>query len=283
MAEYQYRKHIRIMQNALPIFFAILIVLSWGSLGIMSLAGNLNLKLVTFLGIIGIVLTFVFGLYAFLIWFILRKFTKIRVSFDGEAITYINVKGQQVIPVEDIVKLEFPSVPYMGGWLTIHSKDGSKIRLTVVLEGIGHFLRSLKEALDARGQSVVYDAQKIFSFYKTAQYADDSWERLYSIFFRLVLLSLLNVGVGFALHFFHFQNFLGIILIVISVLGTLLAYPIADLTIARRMSKGASQTEFYVPERDLEFESKLFRRTAIIYSEIYLGIVLVFCIIHSCL
>jgi hypothetical protein len=108
----------------------------------------------------------------------LKRFQSISVTLTDDEIIYINSKKCISIAYEDIEKLEFSSVKYMGGCVEIVYKGGA-IRLTVVLEDIGEFIYKLKDKINEQNRSHVCSEKKLFSFFKTAVFADESWDRLY--------------------------------------------------------------------------------------------------------
>ena len=182
MRKYVYREHLRnpiklmlgMLAFIVSIFIYGAIITLIGSSG----AERSRILLVLGVGLVGILV--IIGIESVILYFIMiRRFKKINVSIGEEGIIYNNIKGEKVIKYEDIEKLKFSSVKYTGGWAKIKYKGGN-IRLTVVLEGIGEFLKELKFHLDEKGMSHIYNEKKLYSFYKTATYSDQGWERLYS-------------------------------------------------------------------------------------------------------
>ncbi len=168
MGDYKYRKHIGWMRTGFLWFFLV--------------TGSLLIAGLSYLGHLAIGLTIGFVLIGegILLWGILNRFTKVRVSTEDDALVYRNAKGETRILYRSISELKFPSVRYLGGWIKIISRDDS-IRLTVVVEGIALFLCELKLGLHRNESSALYDNEKFFRFFKTAAYCDESWARSHEI------------------------------------------------------------------------------------------------------
>lgn len=268
--QYFYRKHIRGIQKVMPIALVALAALYIAAAVLLLLAVNsidIRIKLVL-LGVGTVITTFII-IEGILIWFFFRRFTKVNVTLTEDYIIYKNIKGETKIAVDEIRKLEFPSIKYTGGWLKI-VHPGGNIRLTVVLEGIGSFLKELKAILDRKDKQNTYDPKAMFSFYKTAEFADQSWERLYSIFTKLLLLIGLNLLIGIL--FFLVSGDLPMkgMWVLASFALPALTYSAAEFVIATAIAKKSDETAFEVPGRDYSFEGKVYRNTILIYSLLYL-------------
>jgi hypothetical protein len=262
--EYHYRAHIRWGQWVLPVFFAGLAALP------------LVCRLVFFGTLRGqsalaTVVTAVFPLYIALLgvpaWYFYYRLAAVRVSLDEEGIVYKHRGGTMKIPFESVSQLKFAAMRYMGGWIKIVSGGGS-IRLTVVVDGIGAFLQELKTALDSRGLSDRYDSARFFRFLKTAEFLDQSWERLYSCFWRLALAYVAFViassvlGVGLAILVGAGPLFL-LGWVVLAALWPVPAFVVAELRLARRIAKASDENAFSCPPRDPAHERKVYLTTAL--------------------
>lgn len=173
---FRYRKHLRYIQYIVPSIMGIFTILMWGTIWVLNTIYYLYQNFPELYMIAGVLSIFflIDGLFSF---FFLRRFNRVEIILNDENIIYKNIKGESIIPICEIKKLEFPSVKYAGGWIKIISEK-KNIRLTVVVEEIGDFLKSLKSSLDSRGMESVYNPKKFYSFYKTAEFADQSWRRM---------------------------------------------------------------------------------------------------------
>jgi len=268
---YVYRKHLRAPFKYLLLLEAIIFMgIALALVGLI-LTDKVKMKGHGYL-IIGIILLVVFLLISIemgIVYLLLiRHFKAINVTLTEDTIVYTNSKGQILIPYEDIEKLEFPSIKYTGGWVKIIYKGGN-IRLTVVLEHIGEFISELKEKLKERQMDHVYNEKKMFSFFKTAVFSDESWERLYH-----------NGKVQIATHFLCIL-FTTVILLFVdypgnnqtyimgSVFAPLLGYLISEVIIGIRVKKRVVNAELKLLPRDPKFEYRIFHIFIIGFSILY--------------
>ncbi|MBS5936997.1 hypothetical protein E5347_01065 [Clostridium sartagoforme] len=257
---YEYRKHLR--GSFLNYCVAIVVLLSLAlliGLGAVFSVGS-KLKGTDFL-LIGAITVgmfiFIFIEFTLIYFLFLKRFKYINVKLDEEAIIYNNKKKKIVIPYDDIISMRYPSIRYTGGWMEI-KYNGGKIRLTVVLENIGDFMYNLKEILDKRGRSAVYNEKKSFNFFKTATFSDESWERIYKIYKYLLSIEYLSVFIAIFLSRFGViqNNFTSII---VFFLAPTIGYLISEIIIGTRVSKRVVHDEFRVIPRDLSKETKFAR------------------------
>ena len=270
--KYIYRKHLRKPAKFfLFIEFMFIISYATASLGLASRVKTTNSPTLwsIILGVaIGIiVLLSLEFLFIYLIMY--RKFKKIEVTLTEEEIIYNNSKGEMRIPYENIQALKFPSIKYTGGWLKIIHTNGN-IRLTVVLENIGDMLTILKENLDKRNMSAVYNEKKMYNFFKTAKYSDQSWGRIYEIIKFFIVYIVLNLGVIAIFSRYFTTAPINIFLVIGSIVGPLIPYLISEIILGIKLAKGSSKDSFSVPERDKPFENKLYKWLFGIYIIIYL-------------
>jgi len=173
-----------------------------------------------------------------------------------------NRKGVTKIPFESIEKLEFPSVKYTGGWLKVVSKDET-IRLTVVIEDIGDLLGELRGALDRAGLSDRYDRKRMFSFFKTAVFADLGWARLYRVFWRFILAALLCAAGGVLCAFLAGVGLGGLIFWpVISSQFPIAVYLYTEIVFGRRVAKASDEESFSCPGPDPVWENAIYRKAS---------------------
>lgn len=269
--QYVYRKHLRHPQKYLLTILAFFVIVYIAFSSIFILANNdMNRGLgITIFAIVGVVIFGIIALeFLFLYFVFFRRFKDINVTLTDDGIIYNNINGVTIIPYQDITGLNFPSVRYVGGWLKILHTKGN-IKLTVVLENIGDFLKNLKLKLDSMNFS--YDEKKMYNFYKTAEYSDQSWERLYEYIKWLLLYMVLNLALSALFISMGIDAGLAFLLIISSIIMPTLVFLTAEIIIGRKLAKGASREEFSVPERDRKFEAAVYKWAYSIYTVLYLA------------
>ena len=270
--EYIYRKHLREPGKFLGgmIGFISLIYSFFGAAFLLSVETD---KLKTFLIIfivVGAVGLGIIGIEFIILYHIIfKRFKNIRAVLTKDGIVYRNVKGETFVAYEDITELRFPSIKYAGGWLKIVHRHGD-IKLTVVLENIGEFLKNLREELDKRGMQEVYDEKAIYSFYKTAYYSDQSWERVYSYIRGLLLFIGGNLTISLIFVALTKNDGFRFIAVITAALFPTIAFIVSEVIIGRKLARGASEESFTVPARDKVFEIKTYKRIFGIYSVVYI-------------
>lgn len=250
--------------------FIFIISYSTVSLALVSTIKNIN-KTTFVLSLLGagIFIVVLVSLELLIIYFVLyKRFKKINVTLTEEGIIYNNSKGEIRIPYENIQYLKFPSIKYVGGWVKIIHTNGN-IKLTVVLENLGDMLNILRETLDKRNMSSVYDKKKMFKFFKTAKYSDQSWERIYEIIKLFIIFMLINLGVTFIFSGYITEPSVIILLLIWGILGPFIPYIISEIILGIKLAKGSLKDSFSVPKRDKNFENKLYRLLFGIYIIIY--------------
>ena len=264
--QYIYRKHIRIMQKVMPAFLGCLaVIILIASIVVASFMKNeLNKILVL---IPGVFLFFIVSIEALFIWFIFRRFTKVSVKLTEDYLIYTNIKGETTVPIDQIQKLEYPSIPYIGGWLKI-IYPGGNIRLTVVLENIGDLLRKLKMNLDSKGNQC-YNRKDMFNFYKTAEYSDQSWERVYEIFVKILLLTFLSIFLGVLLYILSGQPKIMVFWALASAILPLITWLIAEIVFMVKSASGSNEEKFEVKPRDRVYEKKVYTLSFAVYAVLY--------------
>lgn len=212
--------------------------------------------------------------YLIIYFTIYRRFKKIYVVLAEEEIIYNNARGEIRIPYENIKALKFPSIKYMGGWIKIIHNKGN-IRLTVTLQSIGDMVKGLKNKLDEKNISNVYNEKAIYNFIKTGEYSDQSWERVYENLKVFVIAISLSVGATVIASIFITEIIVKIFVFAGSLVGPLLAFIISEIVFARELAKGASKENFYVPDRDKRFELKIYKWTFGIYLFVFLMVLII--------
>jgi len=278
MKEYVYRKHLREPIKLIAVIMVLLVsmILEIGIIyGLRSGTGEGWLIFAT-VSISAVVLFIIVGLELLILYHILfKKFKNISISLNDEGITYNNIKGTQFIDYKSIQAIKFPSMKYLGGWVKIKS-SGQTIRLTVVLENIGEFVKELKEKLDERGMSNLYNDKKLYNFCKTGIYIDHSWARLYE---KMKISSILYfVGMILAIVYSDLINKHGFALLytLLLMLYPFIVYIVGEIILSRKFSNKVKQEGHLIYERDRTQENTIYRN---IY--IALGILIVIFLIVS--
>jgi hypothetical protein len=106
-----------------------------------------------------------------------KRLSSTEVKLTEEGLSYSNHHRTVFLKYEEITKIDSRSVNFAGGWFNVLSASNKPIRLTITLQGVGELILILKERMDANGLSDRYDHKKLFNFFRTATYGDQSWER----------------------------------------------------------------------------------------------------------
>ncbi len=280
--EYRYRKHIRWGQYVSPVICFIccsgmlvtpLFCLMHESSA--SLFKVLSEELLAQLSILYLVLFLEIFLFGILLWYVSYRQAGVCVSFDDEGVIYRYRGSEQRIEFNDMSRIVFPSSPCLDGWLKIVSPNAT-IRLTVLLEGIDDFLLELKAALDSRELSDRYDRARFFRFLKAATYLDQSWARLYSVWWKVVLLTLLNAAVGYVFFIFGLET---VWWIVLSAGWPLVVWGVVEIIFMRRVAKLSVEESFTCPPRDLAYERAVNRKAVLLGALFYLAISIIILIL----
>lgn len=269
--QYQYRKHLTYIRNIFPIFIAVILVF----LGVLIVINRPSIIVISMFSFFSIFMI----LFSVFIWIFYGRFTLVKVSIDSDAIIYTNYKGDTIIKYEDITEIKFPSLNYLGGWIEIKTAKKT-IRLTVVIENIHTFLLELKCELDKRGLANKYNYDKYFMFLKTSIYSDDSWRRVYNIWWKLFLSTILAIGISVATGILlDFGIILGLTVFLSFVIPTIV-YLITEIIFGRRVAKLSDKNSFYIPEPDLQYEASI-NKKAVLWGSLAFIIILVMQIILS--
>lgn len=198
-----------------------------------------------------------------------RRFKYISIKLGEQGIVYTNIKEQIFIPYEDINMIQFPSIKYMGGWTKIVYRNGN-IRLTVVLENIGEFMEELKQKLDERNMMDVYDEDKFFSFYKTAVFADESWERLYGNIATQAITCFVCILITIVTLVLHGGHVNSTLYMYASLIVPILGYLISEIIMVFQVKKRIEDDCYQLLARNKDFEKKIFNYCSLGAAIIYL-------------
>ncbi len=273
---YQYRKHIQWGQYVLAVLFSIFI-LAWVFFGIklfLQLPNSDYLPSSFRITILAIVAcgTIFFIAECFFIWYLYYRLAGVRVTLEEDYVSYKHRGGETKIEFANITKIGLPSIPYLGGWLTVVSEK-EKIRLTVVVSEIGDFVQTLKASLDKIGLANRYNESKLFLFLKTAVFSDQSWDRIYSLFWKLFVATLGIGGLGIATPVMSRNG--GSFWILFSFVFPTLLYIVTEIVFGVRIAKTSIRASFFVPPRDLAHENSVYKATSVIGIIVYLIMALI--------
>ena len=267
--EYRYRRHIFWMQYyIIPILTGIAIFFIWVGLGVSLLVSStppINLALD------GISFTGVALLEGLVLWYICYRLTGVSVSISEGVIIYKSRTGENRIRPDEITRIQFPSIRYGGGWIKIVSA-AKTIRVTVVVEEIGRFLKELKELLDDTGHSHRYEHQKFFNFLKTATFSDQSWDRFYLIFWRMLLAAFIFGIMGIIFAMVGDFGLLGMAAwLQLSTLWPILVWVAVEIAFSRKIAKESDKETFVCPSRDVVYERAVAFKASLAGLIIYLA------------
>ena len=189
--KYTYRGHLRKIQKWMLIIgipLSILFVILGIILGIAT--GKY-----TFVGV-----GLFFGIYDLLLYKTYDRFTKAEFILDEEKIT-LKIKDviKQEIKFADITKIDSKSIRYTGGWMLIYGQSKKPLRLMVTIKDIGLMIKRIKQKIDEIEMSHVYQEDKLIKFFKTAYYADQSWQRSSYFMPRYLLILLVQMILAISL------------------------------------------------------------------------------------
>ncbi|PKM50172.1 MAG: hypothetical protein CVV02_12450 [Firmicutes bacterium HGW-Firmicutes-7] len=274
---YVYRKHLRAsFKHMMLMELIILLVISIMLFGLIITGGQKldRIGLIVFCFVMLIVFLFISLEMVLIYLLLLKRYKLISITLTDDAIEYTNFKGKIIIPYEDIERLEFPSIKYTGGWTKIIYKGGN-IRVTVVLEHVGDFICKLKEKLNTREMAHVYNEKQLFSFYKTAVYSDESWERLYHNFKFQLATHYLCIILTIMIRLFYWNSSFNKPLIFGSLGIPLLGYLVSEIIIGVKVKKRVEREKLRLLPRNPDFERKVFKISMIVFSVGYLLILLI--------
>ncbi len=214
----------------------------------------------------------IFVVEGVLLWYLYYRLAGVRVVIENNAIIYRYRKGETKINFDKITKIRLPSIPYLGGWITIIAGK-EKIRLTVVVSEIGDFVQTLKASLDKIGLADRYNESKLFLFLKTAVFSDQSWDRIYSIFWKLLVATLVVGGLGIATTTISKNG--GSFWVLLSFVFPILVYIFTEIVFGVRIAKTSIRESFFVPPRDVVYENSVYKVASVIGIIIYLIMALI--------
>lgn len=242
--EFRYRPHVKWFQYGIVVFVGLISVLPNTVIAIRTgLDGDMS--------ILALSMALAMGVMTLVLFWLFRTMASTRVTIDDNGIHYRNYRKDFTVGYDEISRLKFPSIPYLGGWIKIIS-DEPDIRLTVVLEDLDELVSILKEKLDATDNSASYDRDKLFTFYKTAGFSTRSWDRGYRFF---VPVTVVTIAIGAAWVFgadavFDHMTLGTFLFIAATTVLPFFGWMVGEVFLLISLIRGADEETFSLPDRD---------------------------------
>lgn len=212
-------------------------------------------------------------------WYIMSRFNKVRVSIDEDKIIYKNYKGEKIIKLEDIDRIQFLTIKYTGGWMKIRSNKKT-IRFTMVIKDIHRLSIELKKYLDTKGLNQVYKEKHYKNFIKTAAYIDDSLERIYKIWWKLMLstigISVMGILLGILLGLGEEKT---LIFAIIVFFYPNVVFSITEFIFAIKVGRLFKKDMELILKRDTLYEKRIYKNVIIWSLLVYMPMVIVFMLV----
>ncbi|AUD63296.1 hypothetical protein BK010_06720 [Tenericutes bacterium MO-XQ] len=192
-----------------------------------------------------------FGIYDLLLYKTYDRFTKAEFILDEEKIT-LKIKDviKQEIKYADITKIDSKSIRYTGGWMLIYGQSKKPLRLMVTIKDIGLMIKQIKQKIDEIEMSHVYQEDKLIKFFKTAYYADQSWQRSSYFIPRYLLILLVQMILAISLLIIK-ENRLIIFLFIVAIVILLFGFIYVEYFIyVKNIRKQSDQTNWDIVPYD---------------------------------
>ncbi len=192
-----------------------------------------------------------FGIYDLLLYKTYDRFTKAEFILDEEKITYTHENViKQEIKYADITKIDSKSIRYTGGWMLIYGQSKKPLRLMVTIKDIGLMIKQIKQKIDEIEMSHVYQEDKLIKFFKTAYYADQSWQRSSYFIPRYLLILLVQMILAISLLIIK-ENRLIIFLFIVAIVILLFGFIYVEYFIyVKNIRKQSDQTNWDIVPYD---------------------------------
>lgn len=202
-----------------------------------------------------------------MIWKVFGRLTSTTISLGEESIVYTVGNRETVVPYEQITAIEIRSVRYVGGLFKIKSPMKT-MKLAIAVNDIHRLIQLLKLELDSRGMASVYKPKKLFQFFKTSAFADESWARIYRIWWKLILFTIVTAVAGIAISIL--SDISGGVTVFFATLFPTIVYVITEFIFKLRISKLANLEEFSVPGPDIVYERKVYKKSMVWGSMVFI-------------
>ncbi|MDD3129771.1 MAG: hypothetical protein PHW21_05325 [Candidatus Izemoplasmatales bacterium] len=209
--------------------------------------------------LIGLAVFFIF--YDVLLYEGYDRFTKAEFILDDEKIT-LRVKGvvKQQIKYIEISKIDSRSIKYTGGWMLIYGQSKKPMRLMVTIKDVGLMINRIKLEVDAIEQSHVYQESKLNKFFKTAYYADQSWQRSSYFMPKFIVILILQMILAITLTTVY-KNILISLIFILAIMVLLFAYIYVEYFIyAKNIRKQSDEKNWDIVPYDENLAEKRLRK-----------------------
>lgn len=201
----------------------------------------------------------------------LKKYKSLSITIGNNNLIYKSVKGTSIIPYEEIIELEFAAMKYSKGWIKIKCKNET-IKLDVSIENMGIFIKELKEKLDGRGLSNIYNEKRMYNYYITSSYSDKSWERIYELAHFIPLAVVINAILAFIFSSLVYETYIKLIVATMLFIFPIMVIITYELILAIKHIIDFKEEEFNIIRRNIDYEQKLFRVIFLSYTIIITGL-----------
>jgi len=196
-------------------------------------------------------------IYDLLLYKSYDRFTKAEFILDDEKIV-LKVKDvvKHEIKYSDITKIDSKSIKYTGGWMLIYGQSKKPLRLMVTIKDVGLMIKRIKLEIDAIDQSHVYQESKLNKFFKTAYYADQSWQRSSYFMPKFFIILVSQMILALVLTIVNENEFIGFIFIM-AMMVLLLAYIYVEYFIyAKNIRKQSDNSDWDILPYDEDLAVK---------------------------
>jgi len=205
--------------------------------------------------------------YSILIINLYKRFVTTKIILTDDVFIFSNNKRKIQIAYNEILLINSKFIRNTGGWLLIETASEKPIRLTVVVENIGDLIITLKERMDYHGLHERYDKAKLFQFFKTSCYADESWVRsryyIPKFFLTLLIHSILTIIIASTKN--DGETFTALIPLISMIIG-MMPYLYIELGIYGKRYKTLPETEVWtVLPHDIDLAKKRMNACYLIY------------------
>jgi len=249
---YVYRNHLKKIQKGI-IFVGLPISILLVILGIF-MESSFFIIFAVFMSIYDV---FIFKTY--------DRFTKAKFILNDDGIVLmIKDKVKENIKYHEITKVKSKSMNYTGGWLLIYGNNKKPLRLMVTIKDVGLMIKRIKAELDALNKFDVYQEEKLNKFFKTAYYADQSWQRASYYMPRFFILLIIQVILAIILSIINDHEYIAALFILAMIID-LIGYIYVEYFIyVKAIKKQSDHNDWQIIDYDVELGIQRFRKVLII-------------------
>lgn len=203
------------------------------------------------------VIAFVSSLFSLLYYFYFRKLKYISVILDDNGIIYSSLNKKTVISYDEISEVDCSHFKYSRGWIKIKGKD-KVIKLTVTLENIAVFIKEFKERIDEKCLDEKYNSKRMYDFYKTASYSDDSWERIYELLKFVPPATGFGIVISFIFSFLVKEIDIKFVIILLTFIFPELVLLLSEIILVIKHTIDMQNEKYIIRMRDYQYEHRVF-------------------------